>query len=408
MLNTSSIAAVGTQKIIAIGFAVVLVLMMILTGLGLSRLGTLKKQMNALVTESNVKTESVFRMLSLSRERFASLSQMVLMRDPFDRDEEYMRYRAQATEFIRARDQMLALDMSPEELAVWGRARKLIQRDVLLHAQTLELAMEEKSETARGILLHQVRPLEYALLAAFNELIAQHRQANLQSLNNAEADYRHARAYMVGLTGLMMILGLVIAGVVIVRSRQAESALSQQTEVAINAAEQLSWAASHDSLTGLANRREMERHLGEMIEDIQSHGAHHVLFFIDLDRFKSINDSCGHFAGDELLRQLSDILVRHVRRGDLVARSGGDEFCIGLQNCQVDRASRIAESIRDDIAQFQFLYEGMVYKIGASIGLVKIEANMDVNKALSLADAACYKAKWNGRNQVCVFDASDQ
>lgn len=117
-----------------------------------------------------------------------------------------------------------------------------------------------------------------------------------------------------------------------------------------------------------------------------------------------INDSCGHVAGDELLRQLAGIFTRHVRSGDLVARLGGDEFCIGLVNCDVDKARQIAEAIRDEVAHYHFCWEHRDFQIGASIGLVQLEPGMDVDAALRVADAACYQAKERGRNQVCGVD----
>ena len=169
--------ALGTQRIIAIGFALVLVLMILLTGLGLSHMTMLKVRMVNLVSESNVKIESVYQMRSVSRERFASLSQMVVLHDPFDRDEEYMRFQAQATEFIRARDRLLGLGMGPEERATWDRARELIQRDEQLHAQVIELALAEQDEAALAILLRDVRPLEIELLDVFNQMVEQYRFA---------------------------------------------------------------------------------------------------------------------------------------------------------------------------------------------------------------------------------------
>jgi diguanylate cyclase (GGDEF)-like protein len=398
------LGALGTQRIIAIGFTLVLVLMVALTGLGLSHMTMLKVRMVNLVSESNVKIESVYQMRSVSRERFASLSQMVVLQDPFDRDEEYMRFQAQATEFIRARDRLMGLGMGREEQATWDRARELIQRDEQLHAQVIELAQAEQDEAALAILLRDVRPLEIELLDVFNQMVEQYRQANQQSLRESESDYREAAAYMLGLTALALLMGLAIARVVIRRSRQTESELSRQHEVAVAAAEQLSWAASHDSLTGLANRREMQRRLGELVEDTRTRGARNVILYIDLDKFKLINDSCGHFAGDEVLRQMAGLFTRHVRSGDLVARLGGDEFCIGLVNCEYDKARQIAEAIRDDVEQYRFAWEDKVFQVGTSIGLVQLDSVMDVDKALKAADVACYQAKERGRNRVCVYD----
>lgn len=397
---------VGTQRIIAIGFSLVLVFMLLLAGLGLSHMATLKARMVKLVSESNVKAESVFQMRSVSRERFASLGQMVVLQDPFERDDEYMRFQAQASAFIVARERLLGLDMSAEEQAIWARARQLIQRDEELHAQVIEHAMAGRRDAAMGVLLRDVRPLENTLLEAFNEMVEQYRRSNQQALRASEADYRQAAAYMVGLAGLALAMGLAIAWVVVLRSRQAESELTQQSRAAIEAAEKLSWAASHDSLTGLANRRETQRRLDALVQAAQNHGAQHVLLYVDLDKFKVVNDSCGHVAGDELLRQLAGIFTRHVRTGDLVARLGGDEFLVGLANCEVEMARQIAEAIRDAVANYRFVWEGQAFQVGASVGLVPLAPTMDAAAALRAADTACYQAKARGRNQVCVFDGS--
>lgn len=399
--------AAGTQGIIAIGFALVLLLLAVITTLGLTHMAANKVRMANLVTESNVKIESVFLMRSLSRERFASLGQMVVLRDPFERDEEFMRFQAQAAAFIQARDRLLALGMRAEEQAIWERAREWIRRDELLHDQVIERAMADQRDAALAILLSEVRPVEQGLLDALSDLIDQYRQANQQALRASENEYRAAASYMLGLAGLALAMGLVTAWMVMRRSRHTEAKLSRQTEAAVAAAEHLSWAASHDSLTGLSNRREVQRRLHELIVDTRTHRTRHVLLYIDLDRFKTVNDRCGHLAGDELLRQLAGVFKRHVRNGDLVARLGGDEFCVGLVNCQSEQALRIAEAIRAEIEQHHFLWEGQAFQVGASIGLVEIDPSMDVARALQAADAGCYRAKEQGRSQVCVYGGPD-
>ncbi len=398
--------ALDTQRTIAIGFAVVLALMALLAGLGLAHMTTLKQRMVKLSTESNVKIESVYQMRSVSRERFASLAQLVVLRDPFDRDEEYLRFMAQAEEFIRARDRLLGLGMGPEESAAWNRARHLIQRDEQFHRQIIELALTDRQEDAMTVLLRDVRPIEQDLLETFNDMIEQYRQANQRALSESDAGYRMAVVYMLTLALLALLMGMAVAWFVVLRSRHAEMQLSRQNQAVTATAKELSWAASHDSLTGLANRREMRRRLSELLHETRSRGACHVLLYIDLDRFKLINDSCGHFAGDEVLRQVAAIFMRHVRSGDLVARLGGDEFCIGLVNCPDNKAYQIAEAIRDEIDQYRFTWENRVFQVGASIGLVKLAPDMEVDQALKVADAACYQAKKHGRNQVCMSSDS--
>ena len=397
-----------TQRIIAFGFALVLLLMVALTVLGLSRLATMKQRMGDLVAEKGVKIESVYQMRSLSRERFASLGQIVVLDDPFERDEEMMRFHEQASAFVQARDRLIALGMGPEEQALWARARHLIQADQVLHDAVLDLALAGRQQAAMTLLMDQVRPTEIALLQALNALVDQYRQANQASLAEAEADFRRAERYMLALLGLALALSLATAWAVIRRSRAAESALQREHEAAVAAADKLSWAASHDSLTGLANRREMRRRLAELVRRAHAFSESHVLLYIDLDHFKQINDRCGHLAGDEALRQVAGIFMQHVRSGDLIARVGGDEFCIGLAHCDAAKAAAIAEAIRNEVADFCFIWEGQRFGLGASIGLVVLGSQAGVDDALRAADAACYAAKAAGRNQVAGVEGAAQ
>ncbi|MFP5403225.1 MAG: diguanylate cyclase domain-containing protein [Gammaproteobacteria bacterium] len=389
-----------TQRIIAFGFALVLLLMVALAVLGLHRLAAMKQRMVDVVAEGGVKIESVYQMRSLSRERFASLGQIVVLDDPFERDDEIMRFHEQAGAFVRARDRLLALGMGAEEEALWAQARRLIQHDQGLHDRVIELALAGQREAAMELLIREVRPTEMALLDRFNALVAEYHKANQAALAEAEADFRRAELTMLGLLALAIALSLAIAWAVIRRSREAESALAREHEAAVAAADKLSWAATHDSLTGLVNRREMRRRLGELVQGAHARGEAHVLLYIDLDRFKAINDACGHLAGDEALRQVAHIFMRHVRSGDLVARIGGDEFAIGLANCDAVRAAEIAEAIRQEVAHFSFAWEGRRFALGASIGLVVLGALAGVDEVLKAADAACYAAKAAGRNQV--------
>ena len=171
---------------------------------------------------------------------------------------------------------------------------------------------------------------------------------------------------------------------------------------------QLSYQASHDLLTGLYNRRKFEEYLEEILIDTREENRHHTLFYLDLDEFKVVNDTCGHVAGDELLKQLPALFNETLRTGDIVARLGGDEFGIILQNCSVQQAGLIAEKIREKIKSFRFVWEDHTFEIGVSIGVVGIDAdNAEMSFILSSADMACYAAKDAGRNCVHVYEPSD-
>lgn len=171
--------------------------------------------------------------------------------------------------------------------------------------------------------------------------------------------------------------------------------------------EKLRHEATHDGLTGLINRREFEERLQRAILSAQSNN-NHVLCYMDLDRFKVINDSCGHVAGDKLLKQLSDLLHSNLRSRDSLARLGGDEFGLLIENCTINKAEKIAEKIKDEITNFRFYWEDNVYKVGVSIGMVEINArSVNVSDILMVADNACYTAKDKGRDRIYIHKEGD-
>lgn len=166
--------------------------------------------------------------------------------------------------------------------------------------------------------------------------------------------------------------------------------------------------AQHDALTGLVNRQEFERRLNVALNDVKISNAQHIFCYMDLDQFKVVNDTCGHRAGDELLRQISLILSQRVREEDTFARLGGDEFGLLLTNCDIQNALLIAEEMRSMVEDFRFVHDNRMFKIGVSIGMVEITSDMqDLGDITSYADAACYAAKDNGRNQIHLFRHHD-
>lgn len=164
---------------------------------------------------------------------------------------------------------------------------------------------------------------------------------------------------------------------------------------------QLSHQATHDPLTGLINRREFERRLARVVSSARDSSTTHGLCYLDLDRFKTVNDTCGHVAGDALLRQLAGILRGELRSRDTLARLGGDEFAVLLEHCEMEQARRIAEGLRQAVENFRFTWDDHTFALGVSIGLVELAAGSTTeSEALRAADAACYRAKHAGRNRI--------
>jgi diguanylate cyclase (GGDEF)-like protein/PAS domain S-box-containing protein len=171
---------------------------------------------------------------------------------------------------------------------------------------------------------------------------------------------------------------------------------------------QLSWQASHDALTGLVNRPAFEICLEQATSSAKTQNLQHALCYLDLDQFKVVNDTCGHIAGDELLRQVAALFLAPIRKTDTLARLGGDEFGLLLNQCSLEQARKVANNLLDQVQTFRFSWEDKVFTVGVSIGLVSIDAdNQGSTSTLSLADAACYAAKNRGRNRIHVYQADD-
>ncbi|MCC5797016.1 MAG: ammonium transporter [Methylophaga sp.] len=170
----------------------------------------------------------------------------------------------------------------------------------------------------------------------------------------------------------------------------------------------LTFQAVHDTLTGLINRREFEKRLESLLDEAHHDKAEHLLCYLDLDQFKLVNDTCGHRAGDVLLKQLSSLLTPVLRQTDTLARLGGDEFGVLLSHCPIEKGLDIAETLRKTVTAFRFSWDGQVFSVGVSIGLVSItEASGSLDEVLSQADTACYAAKDRGRNRVHLFQPDD-
>ena len=172
--------------------------------------------------------------------------------------------------------------------------------------------------------------------------------------------------------------------------------------------EELGYQASHDTLTNLLNRRAFEQRLQTLLTRLKEYPGDHALCYLDLDQFKVVNDTCGHVAGDELLRRLAERLQHQVRKRDTVARLGGDEFGVLLEDCPPEKAWQLVSNLHQCINEFQFQWNDQSFHVGASIGLVPINSSdTTLDELLAAADRACYVAKDGGRNRVHLYRSDD-
>jgi diguanylate cyclase (GGDEF)-like protein/PAS domain S-box-containing protein len=174
-------------------------------------------------------------------------------------------------------------------------------------------------------------------------------------------------------------------------------------------ARQMSYQAAHDALTGLVNRREFERRLEESVADGHRGDGHHVLCYLDLDHFKTVNDTSGHLAGDNMLREVAKLLRDAVRDSDTVARLGGDEFGLLLIGCPLEKARQIADDVSRAVGEYRFVWKDRIFNIGVSLGLIEISRESgSLEELLAAADSACYVAKKQGTGHVVVYSARDE
>ncbi len=172
---------------------------------------------------------------------------------------------------------------------------------------------------------------------------------------------------------------------------------------------QMTYQASHDALTGLVNRREFERRLQEAMESAQTGDAAHALCYLDLDRFKVVNDTCGHTAGDNMLREVASIIKDAVRDSDTVGRIGGDEFALLLVGCPLEKARQIADDVVQSVSDYRFVWKDKIFNIGVSVGLVEIgRGGGAIEDLMNSADSACYVAKKQGGLHVHVYSAREE
>ncbi|MCP5161631.1 MAG: EAL domain-containing protein [Hahellaceae bacterium] len=189
---------------------------------------------------------------------------------------------------------------------------------------------------------------------------------------------------------------------------ERELALAANKKVYKETERNLEFLSFHDTLTSLLNRKEFERRLEEALTSPSDETLQHVLLQLDLDQFKLVNDTCGHIAGDELLRQITQLLKRHVRENDSLARLGGDEFGLLLQDISQDAAFAIAKRIGQEIRDHRFIWNGSPFSISASIGMIAVHAGLSTaSDLLSSVDIACHAAKEKGRDGIQWYSRND-
>lgn len=370
---------------LALGFMVLLGLMALQTVLSLQQIEQQRQQLRAVIEEGLKKFDLVGRMHAAGRERILLLQRMFMTADPFEREALHADFSHQAQVFIQARQALSAMPLKRDERVLLDRQGVLSQRFHVIHLEVLDLLDRGERAQAQRLLQERLLPTQYAVLDRLTELY-ELQQHNARAIwTHSDRLQQEAKRLLLAVATLVLLIGFAVAYFVFRRVHEASAERERM--------------ATYDLLTGLPNRLLIGRLLGQAIARSQRQGRMFALMFVDLDRFKAVNDSLGHRAGDQLLVEVARRLRQGVRATDTAGRLAGDEFLVLLEDVHTtEEVMAVAEKIRRAVQQPVRL-DGQLVQVGASIGLALYpEHGRTPEELLKQADAAMYKVKADGRD----------
>lgn len=339
------------------------------------------------------KIQQLDSMVHYSRQRQVLLRDIVIIEDAFDRDELIQKHQVQASRYVKARNDLQKLLDNPGELAIFNKILSENRQAYQVQLDIVDYAVNDNTEAAMRLLRETLDPSRetiYPLMLKLRDLLI---QESAGSTAHSKAQARETNRQILQLYLISIILGAFLFSLAYLVQRKYHRTLA--------------WQASHDALTGLVNRHHFEFIMDELIKG-RNTGKTSAMMYIDLDQFKLINDTVGHNAGDELLRQIASLLSGRLRSNSYLARLGGDEFAILAIDTNQNDLETMASDLLKALAGFHFIWTEYTFDITASIGLVLfIDGHMSKEELFTAADLACHTAKDKGRNQFHTYTPSD-
>lgn len=376
------------KAITSIGFAIVIGILLLSIVGGYHTTNQYNKELSQMVRGAGMKTALAYTMREAIRERVDSLRTMARQIDPFDRDEEKMRFFGFARKYIKARQSLVSSLETDAERAIFAQLDASAKRVGTPNTRALNALFDDSvPEAAVDDAVRASMDGHLALLGTLDRMVRTIHQTAQQQIHQAGNEF-HQTVLITTISGMAAFAVAVgIAAFVVINAGARNK--------------QLSHHAAHDVLTGLLNRQAFEAALRLTLEQCEISSERHAVLLFDLDRFKVVNDSCGHPAGDALLKELSLKLAMTLRQSDVLARIGGDEFGVLLRYTEPRDAEDVAEKLRQAVEAFSFDWDGQAFRVQASIGLVPFgDKPISLEELLTTADACCYSAKEEGRNRV--------
>jgi len=385
----------NSRLLITTGFISVVVVMISLAVFSLSQFRSVKQTMTTLVEQTNAKTRAANTMRDTIRSRSLALINMQLEADIFERDALYMKFINYGRVYRTARDKLQSYEMNSDEVVILTKLQNEARLAQPANLKAANLLMHQTSSKLLYPALLEAETLQKNVFNFLDELVELENNYSDNALSQVNIHYRDTQYLLFIMVLIAITISLLVARLVIknvgIKNRQ------------------IAYQATHDSLTGLINRDEFENKLTTALQNKETDNHDHILLYMDLDHFKIINDTCGHIAGDELLRKLPKLFEKHKRKHDSLARLGGDEFGLLLEDCNLDNAKKVAKNILHEFENYKFHWEEKLFSVGISIGLAPLSINhLDIYELLSEADVACYAAKDKGGNSIQVYDTSNK
>lgn len=382
------------KLIIGLGFSAILALMGLTIFISISQMRTITDQMSATLDATHAKISASNTMRDSIRLRGDILYKMYLTDDFIARDEFRLELAKKGLQYKQAREALLSYGMSSREASLLNQLKEQASTAKQLNDTTAENLLSDLPLEIIQDDLRKANEAREKMLMGLNDLVALQESTSHSIIEDSKKHQVVVSKIVLHLSLAAFFMALYIAQLVMKETTKKNSEIVYQ--------------ATHDELTKLVNRKEFNHQLEKAFTATQLNKKCHALCFLDLDKFKIVNDNCGHKAGDELLIQLTKIIKNNIRNHDTLARIGGDEFGLLLDGCSLDKAIEITEGLVRLIKNYEFNWQDRIYHVGVSIGMVMVTPEtQSIEKALSQADIACYVAKDMGRSKVHVHGLDD-
>lgn len=385
----------GTWQLITTGFASIFLLLGMVLWISLAAVKNTNDSLATLVENTDRKTNAAHQMRDLVRMRTSELASIRQYSTPEELDNGVAKIADLTAKYNQTWLDLKDIIANNEELEITARIREVELRVMNEYSKVGEAFYSIiESDDRVSSAIAGVRLQEIVLLKLLNDLVELQRSLSAESLENNQHRYTQTQKTLSLLSLLAIIVGVVIATVVVGR--------------VVRANKRIVHLANHDDLTGLDNRRSFEEKLARTITKSGKGKHEYGLLYLDLDRFKVVNDTCGHHAGDELLKQLTALFLKVANDDDIVARLGGDEFAVIARAKTFGRIKQMADKLRTETDSMIFEYAERQFSISLSIGVIRIDGEeTDIETLMNNVDSACYVAKQSGRNRVHIGSSDD-